>query len=149
MNPRLRWGHLDLKLSSAGPVFSKCRFVVVFRRFHNQMECLPIYTNSGRGVKHKSKKEKVEWISVKDVSEKESSGECTSPSLFASLDEGFMAPHAYVHITQSVMVDCAGDVWDEGRMERSSFEHLHELRVALDEEVQQEVWISRRPGKSS
>jgi hypothetical protein len=149
MNPRLRWGHADLKLSSAGPVFSKYRFVVVFRRFYNQMECLPIYTNSGRGIGHKSDKEKIEWISVKDVIEKKSPGESTSPSLFASLDDGFMAPKSYVHITQSVTVDCADDFWDVGRMERSSYERLHELRAELDEKVQQEAWVSRRPGKSS
>jgi hypothetical protein len=60
MNPRLAWGDSDLKLSSAGPVFSKYHFVVVFRKVHKQMECLPIYTNNGRGIEHKSEEEHIE-----------------------------------------------------------------------------------------
>ena len=149
MNRGLRWGNPDLKLSSAGPVFSKYRSVVVFRKFHHQMECLPIYTNSGRGIKHKSKAEKIEWVSVKDVAEKKSPSKGASQPLFVSLDGKDVAPNSYIHITESVMVDCADDFWDEGRMERSSFKRLHEMRATLNEKVQQEAWVARRPGKSS
>jgi hypothetical protein len=147
MDPKLSLNNPELNLSSAGPVFSKCRFVIVLRKFHKQMECLPIYTHGGKGVERKPKYELKEWTHVQDANR--SSSKDTSMSLFASLDRGSVNQNAYIYITESVIVEYAGDIQDRGRMEQSSFDRLHELRAELDEKAQQEVWAAHRPGKSS
>jgi hypothetical protein len=150
MDRSISWGNKGLKLSNAGPVFSKCRFVVVFRKFHNKMECLPMYTNSGRGIVHKADAEQIEWVSVKDVSKKKewpSTG--ASQPLFAwLLGDRPVDSNAYLHITESVMVDYADWIEDMGMMERDSFEHLHALRAARNKEARQEPWKHRGRGKS-
>jgi hypothetical protein len=98
-------------------------------------------------VERKPKYELKEWTHVQDANR--SSGKDTSMSLFASLDRGSVNQNAYIYITESVIVEYAGDIQDRGRMEQSSFDRLHELRAELDEKAQQEVWAAHRPGKSS
>lgn len=120
----------NLNLSdNAGPVYSKCRLVVVFRRFHKQMECLPIYTNGGNGLENKAEAEKPEWIAVKRRFEKDLPRNDKRQPLVMSLD---MDPNSYLHITQSVTVECADWIDRVGRMEERSFNRLHELRAELN-----------------
>lgn len=130
MNPKLLWEAPELTLSKAGPVYSKCRFVVVFRIFRNQMECLPIYTHGGRGVESKRNEDLSEWIPVKDA---RLASKDTSGSLFALLDNHqFVKENANVHVTESVMVERAGDVQIKGMMDERSFDRLCERRADLN-----------------
>ena len=138
MDEKLSWNDRELTWSTAGPVFSKCRFVVVFRIFHKQMECLPIYTHGGRGVESKRFEDQNEWISVKDAS---LSRKDTSDSLFASLYHGqVVRENANIHVTGSVMVERAGDVQVRGMMEKSSFAKLHKRRAKLDKAAREETF---------
>jgi hypothetical protein len=133
MDPSLSWSDRDLKLSNAGPVYSKYRPVVVFRKFHTQMECLPLYTNKGKGMDYKCDKEEKEWISVVDGPETDSPCEDTYRPLtvlFRGTEK--VKAKSCIHITHSVMVECAENVEHKGVMGRASFERLHKLRAALD-----------------
>jgi hypothetical protein len=121
-----------LELTSAGPVYSKYRLVVVFRMFQTQMECLPLYTNGGKGVAHFSKEKKTDWMPVENEFERESSRKNKSQQLSVSLKGEPVRPNTYVHVTESVMVDYADSAEISGKMEGSSFRRLHELRAELD-----------------
>lgn len=136
MNHELSWGCPELTLSTAGPVHSKCRFVVVFRIFRKQMECLPIYTHGGKGVASKHYEDPEEWIAVKDARwARQNIGE----SLFVRLNNNQdVRKNAHVHITESVMVErAAGDVRVRGMMEGFSLTHLHRRRAKLDKVARQ------------
>lgn len=139
MDPSLVWSDPNLNLSeNAGPVYSKCRLVVVFRIFHKQMECLPIYTNGGKGLDNKAEKEKPEWISVKRRFEKDLPRNDKRQPLVVSLD---MDPNSYLHITQSVTIECADWIDRVGRMEGTSFDRLHGLRADLNKAARNEAFI--------
>jgi len=138
MNKHLSWDDHELTLSAAGPVFSKCRLVVVFRTFHKQLECLPIYTHGGKGVQSKSYEDPEEWLSVKD---ERSSRKDTSQSLLVSLYNGqVVRENAHVHVTESITVERAGDVQVRGMMEGSSFAKLHQRRAKLDKAARNEAF---------
>ena len=127
-DPSLSLDDRELGMSSVGPVFSKYRRGVVFRKFQTQMECLPFYTNNGKGVIQKPKKELKEWMRV--VSEPGTNS--PEPLAFFSYDRDKAKEDSFVHITESVMVDYTENVRWLGKITRSSFEHLHNRRAALD-----------------
>lgn len=153
MDPGLKWGHPCLKMSSsnAGPVHSKCRFVVVFRKFHKQMECLPIYTHGGNGVESKHNENLDEWIPVENMSEKKPPNKNTSPSLFVSLENEPVRQNSYVHVTESVMVECADWIEIKGMMEEPSFGLLHEQRAKFNSAARKEAFdeYCQQRGKQS
>jgi hypothetical protein len=84
---------------------------------------------------------------VKNVSEKKSPSNGAGQPLYAWLHDRPLADNAYLHITESVMVDCADWIKDKGMMEQASFEHLHELRAARNKEARQEPWNNRERGR--
>lgn len=137
MNHNLSWGCPELTLSMAGPVHSKCRFVVVFRIFNKQMECLPIYTHGGQGVGSKRFEDPEEWIAVQDAS---STSRDISQFLFVRLDNDHVRENAHVHVTESVTVERAGDVQVSGMMEESSFRQLQKRRAKLDKTARKEAF---------
>lgn len=141
MDPYLSWDDRKLTLSKAGPVYSKYRLVVVFRKFQTQMECLPFYTHNGKGVTCKTVEEKKEWVSVMDESEGVPQIEDEGRTLTMLLDDKEkVRPNACLHITESVMVEYAENIRDVGKLEWSSFEQLHKLRAALDESAEDQFW---------
>lgn len=119
-DPSLSVNDRELTLANAGPVFSKYRPVVVFRKFQTQMECLPFYTNKGKGVTRKTDEEKEEWIPVVEASGADSPGD--------------------LHITESVTVEYTENVRWLGKMTQSSFEHLQKLRAEQESAVEERRW---------
>ena len=128
-DPSLSLNDRELEMSSVGPVFSKYRRVVVFRKFQTQMECLPLYTNNGKGVTQRPEKELKEWMPV--VSEPETDSPQSLALSYYARDE--VKKNSCLHVTESVMVDYTENVQWLGKMMRSSFERLHKRRAALDE----------------
>lgn len=141
MDRGLSWNDRKLKLSYAGPVYSKYRPVVVFRKFQTQMECLPLYTHNGRGIEHKSDGERKEWISVVDGPETDSPCKDTDQQPLAVLlrDAEKVRENTFIHVTESMTVTCAEYVKRMGMMEESSFKRLHRLRVKLNKAAQQKA----------
>ena len=140
MDRNLTWRNCKLTMTNAGPVYSKCRRVVVFRKFQAELECLPLYTNGGKGIEHKSDKEKEEWVSVVDGPETDSPCEDAGRRPLAVLlkDAEKVKANSYIHITHSVMVNCAEKIDRKGMMERASFERLHQLRAELNRTARKE-----------
>lgn len=90
-------------------------------------------------MEHKSDKEKREWISVKDGPGTDSPSEDPYRPLAVLLDDAEkVKAKSCIHITHSVMVDCAEYIARKGMMERDSFERLHELRAALNKTAREE-----------
>lgn len=140
MDRKLSRENRKLTMTNAGPVYSKYRRVVIFRKFQAELECLPLYTNGGKGIEHKSNKEKEEWVSVVDGPETYSPCEDASRRPLAVLLKGTekVKANSCIHITHSVMVDCAENIFRKGMMERASFERLHQLRAELNKTARKE-----------
>jgi len=141
MDRNLEWGNANLKLSSAGPVFSKYRWVVVFNMFQTQMECLALYTNDGKGMTRTSAKELNEWVAVVDKPGVDSTGEDKDGPLAVVLcGTEKVKEEAHLHITESVMVKYTENTRLRGRMTWDSFGRLHERRVALNKAARKKAF---------
>lgn len=135
-DPSLSVNDRELTLANAGPVFSKYRPVVVFRKFQTQMECLPFYTNKGKGVTRKTDEEKEEWIPVVEASGADSPGALT----WSVYGRGQVKKNSHLHITESVTVEYTENVRWLGKMTQSSFEHLQKLRAEQESAVEERRW---------
>lgn len=71
-NPNLSPNDPHLTATMIGPAYSKSRMVAVYRVFQKHMDCVPFYTNDGRGLSHKSDQEKEEWVAVMNVGDGDS-----------------------------------------------------------------------------
>lgn len=70
-NPNANFDDPHLKETVVGPVYPKRRMFVVLVKYQNHLECLPLYSHGGRGIKHKHVQERKEYVAVMNVGEEE------------------------------------------------------------------------------
>ena len=139
-NPNVSPTDKRLQMTCEGPVYSKCRMVIVLLIYEQDMLCVPLYTFNSSGLRNKPNHVKREYVSAMNENEEGFINQGVYPPIEIKMNKFPLHPDTTVHITGGLKVGCQENVARVGRTTRESYNRLMTLWKDLNEAAKKQRW---------